>query len=166
MARSFSTLLQVATRVLHAADGFLVFVQVPLSGGDEIRLVRNTAPVNANSAIWEPCSLAVSVPEEDAEGSLGEMSFTIPNVSLQVAAVIESGELDGALATVWIQNVRNFAAFDPAAKWTHRITEYRVREPEATFGCKHPADPIQFPIRTITRKHFARLVRDGGGVRI
>ena len=166
--RRYTDPLQVAMRLLNQSEGFLVFVEVPLrvTAGKFIRIVRNTAPIDANGHRWEPVSLQLIVPEEDAEGELGTMTIKIPNVSLRPAQLITDRELDGQRVKVYIQHVGALDTFDPEACWEHVITEFEINEQWATISCKHPAQVMQWPHRVFTRERFGPMVLQGGGIRV
>lgn len=166
MGRAFSNELQIACNMLRQEQGFLLFLEVDLHNENQIRLVRNDRHIEADGRTWQAVSLDVTVPDEDAEGTLGELDFTVSNVSREPLRLVEvDNELLGCEVTAWIQHAANLDSFEPALSWKHTIVEAEIDELTAVFRAGHAADLQKVPGPLYKRQDFPQLL-PGVGVRL
>lgn len=163
MARSIDSALQVARNVLRQADGWFTFVEIGIEN-NTFRLVENEENVVVDGCVWMACGMIVEIPEEDREGSLGELLVTVPNESqLPMAYVEVDDEILGRYATVRFHHESRFGQpFAPQLAWRHRVLDVEMNEKVARFRCGHTAELQQIPAPIFTRNKFPQLLRRGG----
>lgn len=165
MGRTLTSPLQVARHVLASSTAWLLFVEIPRTsgaGGGTFRLVRASKHVTANGHIWQACPMEIVLPEEDAEGTLGAATIRLPNVSRLPMAYLESGELLGQIATVWLQHESSLTTFVPALSWKNLVVRGKARERGASLECGHPAQTQRLPSRIFDRDRFPQLLPSAG----
>jgi hypothetical protein len=154
--------LHVARHVLEGLEGWLLFLEVEL-GSAAFRLVRDTRHREADGKVWQRASIDIELPGEDAAGSLGTLTFSIPNISRVPLAYVEAaGEILGRPVTVWLQHESSLDAFEPALSWRHKIIDFRATESVATFEAGHTADGIRIPGPLYSREEFPQLLPTAG----
>lgn len=161
MGRPLTSPLHVARHVLMSDKAWLLFVEVPRVGGGFWRLVRNNRNLVANGAKWHAADMAIELPAEDAEGTLGRASVTISNVSRLPMAAVEGSDLLGQTATFWLQHEASLATFDPSLGWKQLILAADATEQLMRLECGHPAQLARVPSRVYTRTDFPGLLPVG-----
>lgn len=162
MPRPISSPLQIARMMLASGQAWLLFVEIPASGGGYFRLVKNSRHVQADGKIWQAAAIAIELPEEQADGALGEMSLTIPNVSRLPGLLIEQGEILGRDIQVWLQHESALTSFDGNLTWKHRVLKADVDEGAVRVTAGHPAGFLRIPKGVYTRVEFPQLLATGG----
>lgn len=163
MPRPLTSPLHIARHWLMRDRAWLLFVEIPASNGGFFRLVRNGVTVNGDEKVWQPASIEIELPGEEAEGALGQLKLSIPNVSRLPVAYLElgEGELIGFTATCWLQHEENLDVFDPALSWEQLILAAEGDEGRLTVECGHPASVEQGPGHVFTRREFPQLQAQG-----
>lgn len=160
--RVLSSPLHVARHVLEGLEGWLLFVEVELEAGS-FRLVRDTRHREADGKVWQRAAIEIELPGEDAEGSLGSLTFSIPNVSRVPLAYVEAAdEVLGRPVTVYLQHESSLDEFEPALSWRHVIVDFRATELVATFEAGHTSTGVRVPGRRFTRADFPQLLPTAG----
>lgn len=162
--RSISSALHTARHILSQDKGWLLFVEVASVAGGAFRLVQNTRNLAANGLVWQATELAIAIPDEESDVSLGDLSIAVPNVSRLAVAYLENGDIIGQKATAWLAHEGSLASFSQALSWTHTVKAARVTETVATFICGHPASLLRVPGPVYDRGRFRQLVPAKGGV--
>ena len=163
--REISAPLRIAAGVLRQDEGWLTFVEIPISAGT-VRLVQSERNTLANGFAWQACSLGVEFPTEEASGSLGRMVLVVPNISRIPMAYVEvDDELLGASVTVYKAHESSLAVFEPALSWSHTIIDCEMTEGVARFNCAHSAELFRAPGPLFDRTDFPQLLRSGGVTR-
>jgi hypothetical protein len=158
--RTFTSPIQVARLALMQDRAWLLFVEVPTKSGGFFRIVRSKRHQVQDGKLWQACELGVELPEEDAQGTLGEMELTIPNVSRLPMSYLEiDGELLGQRVSVWL--ALEGQPFSPAGKWEHVALSGSARERTVRIRCGHPAESSQVPTRRFDRQNFPSLLPAG-----
>lgn len=146
----------------------LFFAEISLAAG-EMRLVDNTEHMLADGRHWQSASLKINPPSEDSTGSMGQLSFTVPNASQLPMSWVEIDDpvtlepvILGRPITCWLQHEGNLTTFAPGLSWKHRILNAEITEKFAVFECGHPADLIRVPSQLYDRKRFPQLRATGG----
>jgi hypothetical protein len=166
MARAISSELHIARNVLRQETGWLMFLEVALHSGQEIRLVHNARHMQADGRTWQAAEIGLEIPGEDAEGSLGELTFSVSNVSREPLRLVEvEDELLGCEVVAWLQHAANLDGFEPALSWRHTILEAEIGELVASFKAGHAAELQKVPGPLYTRQRFPQLL-PGVGVRL
>lgn len=161
--RAMSSPLQIARRVLFQDKAWLFFVEIPAPGGAFFRLVRSSRHTEADGKVWQAASIEIGLPAEDAEGSLGELSLAVPNVSrLPITYVEVDGYPLGRTLTVWLQHESSLSAFEPSLSWSHVVLRARADERALVLDCGHPAEVQRVPSRRFDRVRFPQLLPVGG----
>lgn len=162
--RTLTSPLQVARHVLMHDKAWLLFVEVPSkTGGNFYRLVRNTRHVAADGKTWQAAAMSIELPEENAEGDLGEVAFTLPNVSRIPMALVEvDGEFLGQTLTCWLQHEANLATFVAGLSWTALVLSCEASEKVIRFRCGHPSAGLRMPTQRFDRARFPQLLPTGG----
>jgi hypothetical protein len=160
MARTVTSPLQIARNILAQGKGFFLFVEVPSVSGGFFRLVRNNRPLSADGKVWQAAEMGITIPEETADGSLGQLAITIPNVSRVPLALIESGDILGQDLTLWLQHENTFSAFVPGLSWQHRAVKASGNE-RIAITCGHPAGLLRVPFPVYDRTEFPQLLPGG-----
>jgi hypothetical protein len=142
--------------------GFTMFVEIPSTGGGYFRLVRGNRHVSADGKVWQAAGMEISIPEESAEGSLGELSLGVSNVSRVPLAMVETGDILGQTFTLWLQHQSNFAAFVPGLSWTHVAVRAVASDKALVVTCGHPAGLLKVPFPVFDRTRFRQLLPQGG----
>lgn len=154
-----STPLHVARHLLAQGQAWLLFIEIPLFSGGSFRLVRNTRHVQANGYIWQAASMVIDLPAEEADGSLGSLAISVPNVSrLPISYVEVSDELLGAEMTCQLAHEGNMATFEPGLSWRHLITTAVATEQALRIESQHPAAITRVPSRIFDRTVFRQLL--------
>jgi hypothetical protein len=168
MPRQITSPLHIARHLLMSDSAWLLFVEIPTSGEGFFRLVRNGRHLAANGVTWQACSLEIELPAEDAEGSLGQLVVSLPNVSRIPMAYVElddpatgRGEILGYPITCWLQHQSALAVFDPALSWRHTAVAAEASETVMKLECHHPAGAQRAPGRVFTRAEFPQLLAVG-----
>ncbi len=160
--RAISSPLHVARHVLEGLEGWLLFVEVELGTGS-FRLVRDTQHREGDGKVWQRAAIEIDLPPEDADGSLGTLTFSIPNVSRVPLAYVEaSDEILGRPVTVYLQHESALDTFEPALSWRHTIVDFRATELVATFEAGHSAEQVRVPGPLFTRVDFPQLLPTAG----
>lgn len=166
MARTLANPLHIARQVLRQEHGWLLFLELELGSGKYIRLVRNEQHLQADGRTWQACQLTLELPGEDAEGSMGELIFTVPNVAREALRLVEvECVLLGRTATAWLQHAGHLEAFEPALSWQHIVLDAELTEPAARFRCGHASELHKVPGPIIDRVRFPGVL-PGAGVRL
>lgn len=166
MPRPMASELHVARNILRQERGWLEFIEVSLHGGDSIRLVRSDRHVFADDRTWQAASVSIERSPEDSEGTLGELSFSVSNVSREPLRLVEvEDELLGCEVIVWYQHAARLEAFEPSLSWRHLIVDAEISELTAKFTAGHASDGHRVPGPVYTRQAFPQLLA-GVGVRL
>lgn len=164
MARTLSSALHIARGLLSAAHGWLMFVEItrPVEGR-YFRLVDHPRSLVANGLVWQASAISVAIPEETIEGSLGQLTLTVSNVSGIPLSYVESGnELLGQRVRVWLTHTGNLASFSPGLMWEHTGSLVNANAKALTLTCRHPATGKRVPSVRFTRANFPQLLPQGG----
>lgn len=168
MARPLTSPLHVARHMLASDKSLLFFVEVSLAIGT-MRLVKNSQHLFANGHYWQAGSIGINLPVEDGSGSMGQITFTVPNASQLPMSWVELDDpstgkpfLLGRPITCWLQHEGNLTTFAPGLSWKHRILNAEITEKFAVFECGHPADLIRVPSQVYDRVRFPQLRSTGG----
>jgi hypothetical protein len=169
MARALSTPLQQARLLLASSAAWLLFAEIPTYTGGYFRVVRNTRNLFAGGVLWQAAELEIELPDEDAEGTLGSMRVSVPNVSRIPMAYLELGsvggpgyEFLGQTVDVWLTTEDNLATLPEALRWSHLIVAGEATEETFTLECGHAAAGLVVPGRRMTRRQFPQLLPSGG----
>ena len=163
MARALTSAVMVARSILSDAQGWFMFVEISRTDGNFFRLCDNNRHMEANGKIWQAASIKLSMPEENIDGTLGQLTLTIPNVSrLPMAAVEVDGELLGQTVRVWFAHESSLATFDPALLWVHEGAKVKANAAELTLTCGHPSAGKRIPAVRFNRTNFPQLLPQGG----
>lgn len=161
--RTMSSALQIARRVLQQDKAWLFFVELEAAPGSFFRLVKSRRATEADGKVWQPASIEIELPGEDADGSLGELAITLPNVSRVPMAYVEVDHLIlGADVTVYLQHEQSLAAFEPSLSWEHVVLSARATERSMRLQCGHPAEIHRVPRVRFERGTFPQLLPAGG----
>ncbi len=161
--RQLSTPLHIARHVLLSDAAWLLFVEAPLKSGGFIRLVRNSRHLAAGGRKWQACSIEIELPESSAEGALGELRITLPNVSRLPMLYLEAAnELLGQTFTCWLAHERSLEAFSSALAFAHTALRATMNERVATIVCGHPAQNKRTPAAVYDRRVYPQLLPGGG----
>ena len=175
MPASLPTMLQIArsTLVASSAGGaWLLFVEIPTKTLGTIRVVDDVRARYAAGKWWQACAIAIpDFREQSAEGALGQVTVTIPNVRRIAAAFLEAGELQGQRLGAWFQleewvdQSGGEEGFVEALGESHVIIAATVTEKEVTLTCGHPAGQARVPRRVFDKSVapiFASRTAGGG----
>jgi hypothetical protein len=164
--------VQVGRQVLAQAGAWLTFVEIPLKSMGTLRVVDDTRARLAAGKWWQACP--IKVPEfrsQSTEGSLSQLTITLPNVSRTAAAFLEAGELQGRTLSMWLQMEEwvdrsgGTEDFVEALAERHTILSAQMDEKSVTLTCGHPASQGRVP-RRVFDKTVAPIFssRSTGGV--
>ncbi len=163
MGRPLSNPLQVARHQLMTSNAWLFFVEIPRAAGGNYRLVANSAHVNADGKFWQAASMSIEPPAEDADGSLGEGTIAIRDVSRLAMQIVEvEGEIKGQTLSWWLQPSSSLVTFDAALKFRQLVTAIDADERGIVLWCGHPANFVLVPSRVYDRRTFPQLQPTGG----
>lgn len=163
MARALTSAVMVARSILSDAQGWFMFVEIERSDGSFYRLVDNNRHLEADGKVWQAASIKLGMPEENIDGTLGQLTLTIPNVSrLPMAAVELDDELLGQVVRVWFAHESFLDTFDPALLWVHEGAKVKANAAELTLTCGHPSAGKRIPAVRFTRANFPQLLPQGG----
>lgn len=164
MARQISNTLQVIRHVLNTDKAWMFLIEVPRKAGGFYRLARSSRHETFAGKVWQAASIEITLPDEMADGALGEGSITIPNVSrLPLAAVEVDDELLGQTVTLYLANEAERAALPMGLKFTMVCKAVNANEATMTLECGHPAQLARVPSRMFDRTRFKQLRPTGGG---
>ncbi len=152
---------------METDKAWLLFVEVASKSvpGSYFRLVNNTRNMIANGKTWQATSMKIELPEENDEGSLGQLKIAVPNVErLAMAYVEEVDDLIDQPATVILAHEGTLGATDFAGspRWQHVITDVTADEQVAVFTCGHPAGVRIAPGPVFDRRNFPQLLPSAG----
>jgi len=160
MPRTLTSPLQVARLALFSDQAWLLYVEITRAAGGYFRLVRSQRhQTTTDGRVWQACAIDIVLPEEDAEGSLGDLRLTLPNVSRVPGAYIENGDILNQRVTCYLG--LEGQALSPALSWTHRVGAARVRARTVTLTCDHPANQQTVPRGRFDRQSFPELLPQG-----
>lgn len=160
MARDFSNPLQVARFALMSDKAWLLYVLIPRRSGGEYRLVRSMRHQRASNKLWLASSIEIQVPDEDSEGTLGQLTLAVPNVSRIPMQLLEEKEILGQTITCWLCiEGQDLSAI---LSWQHTALKALAREPAVQVTCGHAAENQQVPSLRYNRVNFPQLLPQGG----
>lgn len=166
--RTLSTFLEIARHLVSQDKAFLWFCEIPRkaeNGGGYFRLVRASKHVEANEVTWQACGFQVQTSEENADGDLGSMSITVPNVSLLPMRYLEvDGEFLGQMVTVWIAHESQLSEFNDDLSWRGRCLSATANEEGLQLQCGHPLTGQMVPGVVFDRRTFPQMVSGRNGV--
>lgn len=164
--RTLTTPLHVARQVLASDKAWLLFVQVDLKDGRKLRIVRNSVHIAANSLKWQAMQMQISLPAEEADGSLGQATLGISNVSRIPMLYLETDNLIlGQRLTFWLQHQTSLTTFNAALSWQAVALKATMNAMTAEIVCGHPASAMKMPQGVYDRSTFPQLL-PGGGVNL
>lgn len=164
MARPMSTMLQVIRHVLHTDKAWIFLIEIPRKAGGFYRLARSSRHVTFGGKVWQAAAIEITLPDEAGDGSLGEGSISIPNVSrLPLATVEVDNELLGQDVTLYLVNEAETASLPEGLKFTLKGKAVTANEQVLTLECGHPAQLQRVPSRMFDRTRFKQLRPTGGG---
>jgi len=162
VARPFTSALHIARHLLMSGEAWLMFVQVARKAGGFFRLVGSARHVVADGKVWQAAGLKLELPGEEAEGSLGDGSITLADVSRLALGMVEvGGELIGQEITVWVQHESTFASFDPAMSYQMVAKGVAASGASLSVECGSPEEVGTFPLGEFTRQDFPGLLPTG-----
>ncbi len=164
--RSFPSSIILARQLLADEQAWLWFVELRRrSDGFFYRLVESQRKVTANGKLWIPTSLKVGVPAESEDGSIAELTVSLPNVGQMAIAELEAGEVQGQPLTVWAQHESTFATFTTSLRWTARVLKATASEGAVVLSAGHPSQLQRLPRRVFDQRVAPIFAtRSGGGV--
>jgi hypothetical protein len=165
MARILTNPLMAARQILRSDRGWLLFLEVALAGDQYIRLVQNEQHLMADGRAWQACPINLEGISEDEDGTLGDIRFTVPNVSREALRLVETDQILGRPIIAWLQYAGSLDTFEAALSWRHTIISATADEMQATFECGHAAELHKCPGPLFDRKRFRQL-QPGVGVRL
>jgi hypothetical protein len=159
-----STLASAVHRLIDTGQ-WILFVEVPRLAGGYYRLVKGDRNVEAAAASaggstvkWVAAAIEVGPPDEDADGTLGDLSLSIPNPSrLAMAAVEAEGELLGQTVTLTLAHSDLLPSLAGAVTWRHTIVRAEITEAVARFTCGHEGAGMSVPSGVIDRFSFPQV---------
>lgn len=160
MPRTITSPLHAARLALMSDAAWLLYVQIGRKAGGYFRLVKSERhQTTTDGRVWQAASLDIVLPEEDAEGTLGDLKVTLPNVSRIAVAYLEQGDIIGQTLTCTLG-----LAGQPllaALTWQHLISGAKVRARTCVLACDHPANVQQVPRGVFDRASFPQLLPQG-----
>ncbi|MEQ1788586.1 MAG: hypothetical protein ABL966_16155 [Acidimicrobiales bacterium] len=106
--------------------------------------------------------MEIELPTEEADGALGELKLTVPNVArLPMYYVEATDDLLGQVMTAWLAHEESLTTFSAALSWQHRLLSATVSERVVTFECGHPAQAQRVPQGIYDRRTFPQLLPPG-----
>lgn len=173
MPVSSSPALYVLRSRLAHAEGWRTFVEIEsVVPGRYFRLVDDNRHLHADAKLWQACGLDVTLPEMSVEGTLGELTVSIPNISrLPLAYAEAENDIIGCKVTAWVAHSANLATFagGNAFDFRHVCTAVRASEERFEITCRHLAaggvGGRKVPHRRYDRRAFPQLVGAMRGAR-
>lgn len=157
-------MLQVIRHVLHTDEPWLFLVEIARKAGGFYRLARSSQHVTVAGKVWQAAAIEIVLPDEMADGSLGEGAITIPNVSrLPLATVEVDNELLGQDVQLYLVNLADIEVLPLGLKFTLKGKAVTANEATLTLECGHPAQLARVPSRMFDRTRFKQLRPTGGG---
>lgn len=158
--RVLTAQLNHARRLMHSDQAWLWLVEVEsASPGKFFRLAGVGRHVVAEGQVWQACSLKVDAPQESSDGSIGEGSITIPNVSRLPLAFVEDGDLIGQPLRLILAHESDLTVL--AISWSVLILRARIDARAAIFDIGSPAEVERVPSRIMDRRAFPQLLSTG-----
>lgn len=159
MPRTATSALYLARARVSSREGWRLFVEIPSTVSGSFRLVDDNRHCEADGKVWQAAGIVLSLPEEELEGTLGEVRLSIPNISRLPLAHVETGDILGQSLTAWIAHSANLASFASgnALRFEHRIVKADCTEKVMTLSCRHVVAGMTLPRGRYTREQFPQL---------
>lgn len=160
--RTLSAQIEQARRLIHGDQAWVWLVEIEsVEPGKHFRLAGAGAHITAAEKLWQACSLDVSPPAESGDGSIGEATITLPNVSRLPIAFVEDGDLLGRPITLTLAHESAFEDLVGCPSWRLLVLRCRIDAMAAVFECGAPAEVERIPSRVMDRRAFPQLLPTG-----
>lgn len=160
--RTLSAQIEQARRLIHSDQAWIWLVEIEsVDSGKYFRLAGAGTHITADGKLWQACSLDVQPPSESGDGSSGEGSITIPNVSRLPIAFVEDGDLLGQPLTLTLAHESVFGDLVGCPSWRLKVLRSRIDAAAAIFEVGSPGEVERIPSRVMDRRAFPQLLPTG-----
>jgi len=153
----------LAKNALTDDGAFLLFLKVETNAGDVLHFVRNNENVTWQNIEWTALAIVDTTIEQDAKGTLPEISLSLSNISRIIQNYVEEdieGHGSGWRVTLYFVYSKNLDSPTPEIEMTFVVTKVVATEMVVTFtlGAQNPTK-IGVPTRKVLPNHCQAIFK-------
>ena len=143
---------------------FLFFIEITTNDGTILHFVRNNEDITWRGETWTALAVVDTTIEQDAKGTLTEISLTLSNVSRIIQNYVENdieGHGSGWQVTLYIVYSENLDNDTPEVEMNFRVIKVTANELTITFtlGAPNPTK-IGVPLRRVLPNHCQAVFKN------